>query len=48
VLVEQNMRAALGVADRGCVMVEGRPRLIAPAAELAGSAEVARLFVGAR
>ena len=48
VLVEQNMRAALAIADRGCVMVEGRERLVAPAAELAGSAEVARLFLGAR
>jgi branched-chain amino acid transport system ATP-binding protein len=48
VLVEQNMRAALAIADRGCVMVEGRERLVAPAAELAASAEVARLFLGAR
>jgi len=48
VVVEQNMRAALAIADRGCVMVEGRPRLIAPAAELASSAEVAQLFLGAR
>ena len=48
VLVEQNTRAALAIADRGCVMVEGRPRLVAPAAELAGSSEVARLFLGAR
>jgi branched-chain amino acid transport system ATP-binding protein len=48
VLVEQNMRAALAIADRGCVMVEGRPRLVASAAELAGSSEVARLFLGAR
>lgn len=48
VLVEQNTRAALAVADRGCVLVEGRPRLIAPAAELAGNAEVARLYLGTR
>jgi branched-chain amino acid transport system ATP-binding protein len=47
VLVEQNARAALAVADRGCVLVEGRPRLVAAAAELAGSAEVARLYLGA-
>jgi branched-chain amino acid transport system ATP-binding protein len=46
VLVEQNTRAALRVADRGCVLVDGVPRLVAPAAELAGSAEVARLFLG--
>ena len=48
VLVEQNMRAALAIADRGCVMVEGRPRLVASAAELAGSSEVAGLFLGTR
>ena len=48
VLVEQNTRAALAVADRGCVLVEGRPRLIAPAAELVGNAEVARLYLGTR
>jgi branched-chain amino acid transport system ATP-binding protein len=48
VLVEQNTRAALAVADRGCVLVEGRPRLVGTAAELAGDAEVARLYLGAR
>jgi branched-chain amino acid transport system ATP-binding protein len=47
VLVEQNTRAALAVADRGCVLVEGRPRLTGTAAELAGNAEVARLYLGA-
>jgi branched-chain amino acid transport system ATP-binding protein len=48
VLVEQNTRAALAVADHGCVLVEGRPRLTGTAAELAGNAEVARLYLGAR
>ena len=48
VLVEQNTRAALLVADRGCVLVEGRPRLAGTAAELAGNAEVGRLYLGAR
>jgi branched-chain amino acid transport system ATP-binding protein len=48
VLVEQNTRAALAVADRGCVLVEGRPRLVGTAAELAGDAEVARLYLGTR
>jgi branched-chain amino acid transport system ATP-binding protein len=48
VLVEQNTRAALAVADRGCVLVEGRPRLVGTAAELAADAEVARLYLGAR
>jgi branched-chain amino acid transport system ATP-binding protein len=48
VLVEQNTRAALAVADRGCVLVEGRPRLVGTAAELTGDAEIARLYLGAR
>jgi branched-chain amino acid transport system ATP-binding protein len=48
VLVEQNTRAALAVADRGCVLVDGRARLVAAAAALAGDAEVARLYLGAR
>jgi branched-chain amino acid transport system ATP-binding protein len=48
VLVEQNTRAALGVADRGCVLVEGRPRLVGSASELAGNTEIARLYLGAR
>jgi len=48
VLVEQNTRVALAVADRGCVLVEGQPRLVGTAAELAGNAEVARLYLGAR
>ena len=48
VLVEQNTRAALAVADRGCVLVEGYPRLTGTAAELASNAEVARLYLGAR
>jgi branched-chain amino acid transport system ATP-binding protein len=47
-LVEQNTRAALAVADRGCVLVEGRPRLVGTAAELADNREVARLYLGAR
>jgi branched-chain amino acid transport system ATP-binding protein len=48
VLVEQNTRAALAVADRGCVLVDGRARLVAEAAALAGDPEVARLYLGAR
>jgi branched-chain amino acid transport system ATP-binding protein len=48
VLVEQNTRAALAVADRACVLVEGRPRLVGTTAELAGNPEVARLYLGLR
>jgi branched-chain amino acid transport system ATP-binding protein len=48
VLVEQNTRAALAVANRGCVLVEGRPRLLGTTAELAGNPELARLYLGTR
>jgi branched-chain amino acid transport system ATP-binding protein len=48
VLVEQNTRAALAVADRGCIMVEGRPRLTAPAADLSANPAVAQLYLGSR
>jgi branched-chain amino acid transport system ATP-binding protein len=48
VLVEQNTRAALAVANRGCVLVEGRPRLLGTSTELAGNPEVARLYLGIR
>jgi branched-chain amino acid transport system ATP-binding protein len=48
VLVEQNTRAALAVANRGCVLVEGRPRLLGTTAELAGNPDVARLYLGTR
>lgn len=45
-LVEQNVKAALAVADRAAVLVEGRERVVAPAAELAGDARVAELYLG--
>jgi len=46
VLVEQNVKAALALADRGVVLVEGRERLVAPAAELRGDARIADLYLG--
>ncbi len=46
VLVEQNVKAALAIADRAAVLVEGRERLVAPAAELAGDARIAQLYLG--
>jgi branched-chain amino acid transport system ATP-binding protein len=46
VLVEQNARAALALADRGIVLVEGRPRHEGPAAALAADPEVAALYLG--
>ncbi len=46
VLVEQNVKAALALADRACVLVEGRERLVAPATQLQGDPRLAALFLG--
>ncbi|MBL8699329.1 MAG: ABC transporter ATP-binding protein [Alphaproteobacteria bacterium] len=46
VLVEQNARAALSIADRAAILVEGRERLVGPAAALAGDPQVAALYLG--
>lgn len=48
VLVEQNVRAALSIADRALVLVEGRNRHEAPAAELARDPVMAGLYLGGR
>ena len=48
VLVEQNVRAALAIADRAVVMVEGRDRHEAPAGGLADDPILAALFLGHR
>jgi branched-chain amino acid transport system ATP-binding protein len=45
-LVEQNVKAALAVADRAAVLVEGRERIVAPSAELLRDARVAELYLG--
>jgi branched-chain amino acid transport system ATP-binding protein len=45
-MVEQNVRAALALADRAYVMAEGRERIQGPAAELRDSPAVARLYLG--
>lgn len=42
-LVEQNVKAALALADRAAVMVEGRERWVAPSADFQGEAGAARL-----
>ena len=47
-MVEQNARAALGVSDRGYVLVEGRNRLEGEAAELAANADLGAVFLGRR
>ena len=46
VLVEQNVRAALAVADRAMVLVEGRDRHEGPAQGFADDPVVADLFLG--
>jgi branched-chain amino acid transport system ATP-binding protein len=46
VLVEQNVKAALAIADRAAVLVEGRERVVAPAAELARDERIAELYLG--
>ncbi|EYD76028.1 Branched-chain amino acid transport ATP-binding protein LivF [Rubellimicrobium mesophilum DSM 19309] len=48
VLVEQNVRAALALADRAVVLVDGRLAHDAPAAELVGNPLLGQLFLGAR
>jgi len=45
-LVEQNVKAALGIADRAVVLVEGRERLEGPARELAEDPRMAGLYLG--
>ncbi len=45
-LVEQNARAALQVADHGYVLETGRVALAGPSAELAGDARVIETYLG--
>ena len=47
-LVEQNVRAALGIADRVYVLVDGRNRLEGSAAALAGDPAIAALYLGGK
>jgi branched-chain amino acid transport system ATP-binding protein len=46
VLVEQNVKAALAVADRAAVLVEGRERVVATSAELRADGRIAELYLG--
>ncbi len=46
-LVEQNVKAALAIADRAVVLVEGRERLEGRAAGLADDPRMAALYLGA-
>jgi branched-chain amino acid transport system ATP-binding protein len=45
-LVEQNVKAALAIADRAAVLVEGRERLVGRAADLANDPRLAGLYLG--
>ena len=45
-LVEQNARAALGLADRAYILVQGRNRYEGSASELVSDAAVAALYLG--
>jgi branched-chain amino acid transport system ATP-binding protein len=46
-LVEQNVKAALAIAHRGVILVDGKLRHEGPAAVLAGDPIVAELYLGA-
>lgn len=48
VLVEQNVKAALAIAERAMILVEGQLRHEGPAATLADDPIVAELYLGAR
>jgi len=48
VLVEQNVKAALAIADRAVILVEGRVAHEGTAAELAGDPLIGELYLGAR
>jgi branched-chain amino acid transport system ATP-binding protein len=45
-VIEQNARSALGIADRAAVFVEGRPRITGEAAALRQDPQVAHLYLG--
>jgi branched-chain amino acid transport system ATP-binding protein len=48
VLVEQNVKAALAIADRAVILVEGELRHEGTAADLVGDPLIAELYLGAR
>jgi branched-chain amino acid transport system ATP-binding protein len=45
-IVEQNVKAALALADRAYLLVDGRPRLSGPAAAMARDPALASLYLG--
>jgi branched-chain amino acid transport system ATP-binding protein len=46
VLVEQNVKAALALADRAAVLVEGKERIVASSADLLKDERIAALYLG--
>lgn len=48
ILVEQNVNAALAIADRGIILVEGKSRHEGLASELRSDPVIAALYLGAR
>jgi branched-chain amino acid transport system ATP-binding protein len=46
VIVEQNVKAALALADRAAVLVEGKERIVARSADLLKDERVAALYLG--
>jgi len=46
ILVEQNVNAALSIADRAVVLVEGRERVVGTARELRDDPQIAALYLG--
>jgi branched-chain amino acid transport system ATP-binding protein len=47
VLVEQNVKAALAIADRAAILIEGKERIVGIARELAHDPMIADLYLGA-
>ena len=47
-MVEQNVRKALAISDRGYILEMGRNRFQGPAKSLLDDADVERLYLGAR
>jgi branched-chain amino acid transport system ATP-binding protein len=47
-LVEQNVKAALALADRAAVLVEGKERIVAGSSDLLNDDRVAELYLGRR
>ena len=46
VLVEENVRAALRIVDRGYILVDGKNAVEGPAQELASNADLQKKFLG--